>query len=592
MGSVIGNGAYRHAKKTVLAHWQGDKPKAHELSTAVTNAAALAAAWQAAATDDGVPRLPSDLPGAHGACGQLADELQALGASTVPPGNHRLDHPAARRIPPTLLADTHTLSRIPELTTRRGRMHAAGLGSLLGEMASRDLTVDQSLACLDHVWLSSILETVSVGDRRVGAFDGQAHSRTVTEYQEADRGHIETGALRVRRAVAEHATAARDEYPKESDVIEHQARLKRGHLTVRQLFQAAPHVLGAIKPCWAMSPLVVAQLLPAAKLFDVVIFDEASQVTPADAVGAIMRAEHAVVAGDPHQLPPTSFFAASPVAVRTTRTPRRSCHARAGTENMESVLDVMTRAAPAAQGHPHARWHYRSRDERLIAFSNAQPNLYDWSLTTFPGVAGGDCIRHVLVPFEPGRVGQEDSVSDEVARVVELVAEHARTIPDQSLGVIAMGLKHANRIDEALRRSRAADTTLDAFLAGTASAQAAKELFFVKNLERVQGDERDAIILTVGYGKTADGRMLYRFGPINNEGGERRLNVAITRARHAMTVVSCFSSVGHGPERAQRRRRADALPLPRVRRVGRRRPRDAAYAKPRSTRSSVTFGTS
>jgi very-short-patch-repair endonuclease len=164
-------------------------------------------------------------------------------------------------------------------------------------------------------------------------------------------------------------------------------------------------------------------------------------------------------------------------------------------------------------------------------------------------VAGPDCLSHVLVPFRPGRVGQEDSVSDEVARVVELVKDHARTRPGESLGVIAMGIKHANRIQETLRQARAYDKDLDSFMAGTASPQAQKELFFVKNLERVQGDERDAIILTIGYGKTADGRMLYRFGPINNEGGERRLNVAITRARASMTVVSSFSAQDMDPAR-------------------------------------------
>ena len=168
--------------------------------------------------------------------------------------------------------------------------------------------------------------------------------------------------------------------------------------------------------------------------------------------------------------------------------------------------------------------------------------MYNGALTTFPGVAGADCLSHVLVPFRPGRVGQEDSAADEVTKVVELVADHARARPGASLGVIAMGIKHANRIQEALRRARGNDAQLDAFLDGATSAQALAEPFFVKNLERVQGDERDAIILTIGYGKTADGRMLYRFGPINNEGGERRLNVAITRARARMTVVSSFSA--------------------------------------------------
>jgi very-short-patch-repair endonuclease len=153
------------------------------------------------------------------------------------------------------------------------------------------------------------------------------------------------------------------------------------------------------------------------------------------------------------------------------------------------------------------------------------------------------------VPFRPGRVGQEDSVSDEVTKIVELVTEHATTRPGMSLGIIAMGIKHANRIQEALRRAQTTDDDLAAFMDGTSSAQAAKEKFFVKNLERVQGDERDAIILTIGYGKSPDGRMMYRFGPVNNEGGERRLNVAITRARSRMTVVSSFSAADMDPAR-------------------------------------------
>lgn len=307
-------------------------------------------------------------------------------------------------------------------------------------------------------------------------------------------------------------------------------------------------MLGALRPCWAMSPLVVSQLLPAQRCFDIVIFDEASQVTPADAVGALMRANRAVVAGDPHQLPPTSFFTTSGGGEddeAAEEAESQAPWAPGGTRNMESVLDVMAALLPAPKGTRTLNWHCRSKDERLIAFSNARASLYNWRLTTFPGVTGADCLCHVLVPYRPGRIGQEDSVSDEVARVVELATRHARTRPGESLGVIAMGIKHANRIDEALRRARASDPELDDFLNGT--SQPKEERFFVKNLERVQGDERDAIILTIGYGKTADGRMLYRFGPLNNDGGERRLNVAITRARARMTVVSSFSAADMDP---------------------------------------------
>ena len=543
----ISDGGYRHARKTALSLWTAGKPKPAALHAAVVAAASQAAAWRQAAIDGGRPHLPPDLAGTEGAFGQLCAEMQAVASWAGTTSLDQLSIPELEARLQALLTDTRTLSKLPELAQLRTALRGASLGPLLEEIARRHLSVDHALACAAQVWLSSILDTVSVADRRVGAFDGQAHLRTVAQFGIADRAHIGSTAVRVRRAVAENATRTRDAYPKESEVIEHQARLKRGHLPVRQLFQAAPHVLGALRPCWAMSPLVVSQLLPAQRCFDVVIFDEASQVTPADAVGALMRADRAVVAGDPHQLPPTSFFMTSGGGEDDEEAEAEALGVAAGTRNMESILDVMGALLPPPKGTRTLSWHYRSEDERLIAFSNAQPNLYDWALTTFPGVAGSECLSHVLVPFIPGRVGQEASVSDEVARVTELVAEHARTRPEMSLGVIAMGIKHANRIQEALRQARLANEDLDAFLDGTASAQARKEPFFVKNLERVQGDERDTIILTIGYGKSADGRMLYRFGPVNNEGGERRLNVAITRARARMTVVSSFSATDMDP---------------------------------------------
>jgi very-short-patch-repair endonuclease len=549
MRARLGNAGYRRARKQALSLWRADKPKSPQLHAAVTAAARQRNTWNHTAVDGAGPHLPSDLAGTEGTFGQFCTELQTLAGWLGADSMGKLSIPGLQTRLRALLDDVPTLYKLPELSRLRTGMRAVGLWPVVEEIARRHLSADQALACLEHVWLSSILDFVSTADRWIGAFDGQYHLRSVAEFKAADRAHIASTAQRVRRAVAENATRVRDQYPQESDIIEHQARLKRNHLPVRQLFQAAPNVLGALRPCWAMSPLVVSQLLPAQRCFDVVIFDEASQVTPADAVGALMRAARAVVAGDPHQLPPTSFFTTSGGGEDDEDAEAEVLLAMAGTRDMESILDVMGALLPPPKGTRTLNWHYRSEDERLIAFSNAQPNLYDWALTTFPGVAGADCLSHVLVPFRPGRIGQEDSVSDEVTKVVELVAEHARTRSGMSLGVIAMGIKHANRIQEALRRAQAADDDLADFMDGTASAQAAKEKFFVKNLERVQGDERDAIILTIGYGKNSDGRMMYRFGPVNNEGGERRLNVAITRARSRMTMVSSFSAADMDPAR-------------------------------------------
>ncbi|NUR90080.1 MAG: DNA helicase, partial [Nonomuraea sp.] len=203
----------------------------------------------------------------------------------------------------------------------------------------------------------------------------------------------------------------------------------------------------------------------------------------------------------------------------------------------ESVLDALRPLLPTRP----LNWHYRSRDERLVAFSNE--HIYGGALTTFPGVSRGDCLRHVVVAQSAGP-GQEASVTAEVDRVVDLVLDHARARPGESLGVIALGMRHAERIDQALRAALAVHPELEAFF-----AEDAAEPFFVKNLERVQGDERDAIILSIGYGKHPDGRMRYQWGPLLRDGGERRLNVAATRAKHRLTLVSSFSARDVDPAR-------------------------------------------
>src|SRR6201994_1671994 len=294
------NGTYRQARATALAWWRpSSEPSPAELYEAVGAASAQRTAWHLAARDGRGPRLTAELAATEGAFAQLHQEMTDLARWACLPDFGQLSLTEFLAQVQALLADTETLYRLPELSRLRGSLRDRGLWPLVEEIGQRHLTTDDASACLQHVWLSSILETVMFTDRRVGAFDGDAQMRTVASFGAADRDHIGSTGLRVRRAVAENATRARDESPRESDVIEHQARLKRGPLPIRQLFERAPHVLGALRPCWAMSPLVVARLLPLDTVFDVVIFDEASQITPADAVGALARAPQAIVAGDP-----------------------------------------------------------------------------------------------------------------------------------------------------------------------------------------------------------------------------------------------------------------------------------------------------
>ena len=363
---------------------------------------------------------------------------------------------------------------------------------------------------------------MAVNDAHVRGFVGSTHSEYVSEFRELDRTRLQMATARVQRAHAEQAIAAMNAHPEQERLIRQEAAKSMRHRSIRRMFKEAGQVLTAVCPCWMASPLSVSQLIDgAAGYFDFVIFDEASQVLPEDAIPAILRAKNVVVAGDNQQLPPTTFFASEDESDVSDEDDT--------SVGYESLLDMMI---PFARGF-HLNWHYRSRDESLIAFSNH--HIYDDRLVTFPGPGGGPAIRHVAIDHIPQEDGQEASSSAEVKRVVEMILEHARTSPGTTLGVITMGIKHAQRIQGALDRALSTNRDLAEFFDTSRN-----ERFFVKNLERVQGDERDAIIISVGYGKDRAGNLPLRFGPILYDGGRRRLNVAVTRARKRITVVSSF----------------------------------------------------
>jgi very-short-patch-repair endonuclease len=341
----------------------------------------------------------------------------------------------------------------------------------------------------------------------------------VEEFKKLDAKRLDLAAARVRRAHAEHAVSAMNKFPDQESVIRSEAAKSRRHKPLRRVFSEAKDVLTAVCPCWMASPLSVCQLIGTTGIFDYVIFDEASQVLPEDAISSILRGKHVIVAGDNKQLPPTTFFAAA----------EEEDDSETDSTGYESLLDMMI---PFVKGF-HLNWHYRSRDEALIAYSNHC--IYDDRLVTFPGPGTQGAMSHVHVNYIPTSDGQEDSSNGEVEKVVELILQHARVTPDLSLGVITMGIKHANRIQAALDRELNGRSEFSEFF-----DTGKHERFFIKNLERVQGDERDAIILSVGYGKDRAGNLPLRFGPILSAGGRRRLNVAVTRAKQKITVVSSF----------------------------------------------------
>ncbi len=520
----------KQARSLVVA---GDDTSWEQLADALAAASVVQAQWRELRTDNGTPRLPAALDEVEGVHEQCERQLNAL-RSVVRLGAE--PEPVLGR----LVADQETPWKLPRLYELGTRFDDLGLGPLLDDLACREAGPDMAAAAFDHSWYSSVLDQVRVRDTRYAADAGMALDEIAHDFRTHDVQHLTANATRVQRAWAEALTEACDRHPLQARVIRKQAALRRGHLPLRRLLDQASDVLFAIKPCWAMSPLMVSQVLPAVRLFDVVIFDEASQIVPADAIPAIMRGHQIVVAGDDRQLPPTNFF--TRVSEPDDETAEEDESLVSFGVGFESVLDALRPLLPTA---PLA-WHYRSRDERLVAFSNSR--IYGGALTTFPGVFRGDCLRHVVVAQGSG-AGQEVSVTAEVHKVVDLVLEHAREYPDESLGVIALGIKHAERIDAALREALARLDEDEAERLEPFFADDGAEPFFVKNLERVQGDERDAIIVTVGYGKHPDGRMRYQWGPLLRDGGERRLNVAATRAKHRLTLVSSFSGHDVDPER-------------------------------------------
>jgi very-short-patch-repair endonuclease/DNA polymerase III delta prime subunit len=543
---------WRPGKKNEEDKRPGEKLAWAELHVALEAAASQLDEWQELSDDEnGPPRLPSGyhrLTRLHEEAERQLAALRAfvpalpgpagsgsgpVGSGSGPAGSGNGQRPVERMVR-ALAEDQDTPWKLPRLYELILRFDELGLCPLLDDLGRKEADADLAAAAFDHAWYASILDQIRVRDPRYAAERGGALDEVADDFRRRDVEHLAANRSRVRRTWAEMTRDAEDRHPLQARVIRKQAALRRGHLPLRRLLDQAADVLFAVKPCWAMSPLMVSQVLPAARLFDVVIFDEASQIVPADAIGSIVRAHQVVVAGDDRQLPPTSFFHQASGA-QEEEDDEDTVSFGAG---FESVLDALRPLLPTAP----LNWHYRSRDERLVAFSNER--IYGGALTTFPGVLRDDCLRHVVVR-QDGRAGQETSVTAEADRVVELVLEHARTRPRESLGVIALGARHAERIDLALRDAlEGVEPEVEAFF-----AEDAAEPFFVKNLERVQGDERDAIILSVGYGKHPDGRMRYQWGPLLRDGGERRLNVAATRAKHRLTVVSSFSSHDVDPGR-------------------------------------------
>lgn len=436
---------------------------------------------------------------------------------------------------------TFRLDRIDELDTWIGcqnatrRAEGLGLTALIPALRTTSdppgTWQDGALRHIYRLWL----DAQYLKHPALKEFQGELHSGIVERFRQLDQSAVRAAARRVRdnllAAVPPVNGSASDK--SEPGILRHEVGKQKRLKPLRRLFGEIPTLLLHLTPCLMMSPLSLSQFLDPERIrFDVVIFDEASQIRPEDAIGAILRGAQLIVAGDEHQLPPTSFFS--------------SLALDAGDEWDEEAPEVYESVLEAcvSAGVPERmlRWHYRSRDESLIAFSNRF--IYDGRLVTFPSAHPADPehgIRFVHVPngvYE--RSGKRSNVI-EATRVVDLMLEQAERYVQgkdrRSLGVVAFSEAQMFAILQILEKRRRERPDLDPFFEERSDGEA----YFVKNLENVQGDERDLMFFSVGYGRDAAGHLTMNFGPLNRSGGERRLNVAITRARDQVVVVSSIT---------------------------------------------------
>ena len=207
-----------------------------------------------------------------------------------------------------LVSHEQVAGRLPRLRELERRFEAAGIGQIVSAVGS-DVPVELATNAIASAWLQGVWSELVLSEPRLAGFVGEAHNRSRDEFARLDVQHLQLNPARIKRQAAEQAVAAMNQHPEQRDLVRREAVKRSRHLSVRQLVHQAPEVLCGLRPCWMMSPLQVAEMIPAGtELFDVVIFDEASQIPPAEAMGALARAKQAVVAGDDRQLPPTSFF--------------------------------------------------------------------------------------------------------------------------------------------------------------------------------------------------------------------------------------------------------------------------------------------
>lgn len=421
-----------------------------------------------------------------------------------------------------------------KLQGMRGKLQASKLDDFLpvletGEMSGDAAETEFLYARAEAIWKKALVDNPALaGLRNVDRHE------FVTNFQ---RLEIDRRQDCIKEIRASHLNQVPQGAQGAMGVVRSEIGKKKAHKPIRKLFTEAGGAIQRIKPVLMMSPISVAQFLPPTSVeFDLLVIDEASQVKPEDALGAIARAQQIVVVGDQKQLPPSSFFDRLSSSEAVGDEEDETTALLEGAAKISDLESILTLCEARGLSTKMLEWHYRSRDPSLIRVSNRE--FYGDGLILPPSPLQGDPnygLTFTQVQGVYDRGGKRDN-RVEAEAVIKRVVEHAARTPDQSLGIVTFSFAQRNLITELLEFQRRTNDVLDRFL-----REGGSEDFFVKNIENVQGDERDVILVSVGYGPSVvGGKPSMSFGPVNNEGGERRLNVMFTRARIRCEVFCSF----------------------------------------------------
>ena len=380
------------------------------------------------------------------------------------------------------------------------------------------------LRCFYREWVDLILSKNSA----IFNYNRITHDADIKSFIKSDKDNLEIAKYKIKAKLSSLRPDPNLQMGRSpASIIKREHSKVRKQMPIRKLFEEIPEFIQKIKPCFLMSPLSVSTFLTDNIKFDVTIFDEASQVFPEDAIVAIYRSKQLIVVGDSRQMPPTHFFMSSDYEEEYD-------DEASDVDSFESILDLAKTSLPEKS----LLCHYRSKDESLITFSNK--NFYDYRLLTYPSLNSGANDFGVDFIYVPdGYMNSKTKINiDEAEKVVDLIFDHFKNHPERSLGVVAFNIKQQDAITRICQDRRDKNPLYEKYFSADN-----KEPFFIKNLETVQGDERDTIIFSVTYAKNEKGVFAHRFGPLNSVGGERRLNVAITRAKLNVKVVSSIKAM-------------------------------------------------